>query len=116
MLTVPPAVLTEAVQASIVPDLTQLWPEDSGRALYCTVTPRLAHFSFRPLPIYIPDFSLATGLLGCSLQPIAALAQFPSGLCPFVSLQGTAPASLWRELSGSLDEVQPPDRVLLTLC
>lgn len=35
--TAPPAVLAEAAgyaQASIVPDLTQLWPNDSGRTLY----------------------------------------------------------------------------------
>lgn len=35
--TVPPPVLAEAAgyaQAFIVPDLTQLWPKDSGRTLY----------------------------------------------------------------------------------
>jgi hypothetical protein len=51
--TVPPAVLTQAVQASIVPDPTQLWPEDSARSLYCPVTPWLAHFSSRPLPVVL---------------------------------------------------------------
>lgn len=66
--------------------------------------------------VYVLDFSLATGILGSSLLPVAALAHFPSGLCPFVNLQGKGPVSLQRELSGSLDKVQPPAGVLLTLC
>ena len=37
---------------------------------------------------YILDFSLATGLLGCSLLRRAPPARSPSGLCPFVNLQG----------------------------
>lgn len=73
-------------------------------------------FQTPPSRVYILDVSLATGLLGSSLLPTAALAHFPSGLCPFVNLQGKALASLPGELSGSLDEVQPPARVLLTLC
>lgn len=72
--TVPPPVLAEAAgdaQASIVPDLTQLWPKDSGRTLH------------RDLPVADPvvsSLALQTpaGLCSHSASKFSLLRHLPS--------------------------------------